>query len=143
MLARVRKRSWRFQEADVGIIEEFNCKATSTWSTHRQLGLHHRARGHSDKRDLRLMRSVILQKILSGRSQLVHPLAVQNCKDQWEGENFHNKSIESLLISRKKFGNIRKGSCAPCLESASWTPSWYDGPCGSKEANCFRMRPFL
>ena len=61
-------------------------------------------------------------------------LAVQNCKDQWDGDN---KSLESWLISRKKLGNVRKGSCAPCLESASRTPLWHGGPCGSGEVTMF------
>ena len=59
-------------------------------------------------RDSRLVLSVFPRKILSGRSQLVLPLAVQNCR------------VNSVYL--------RRSSDAPCLESASCGPLpwWHD-----------------
>ena len=54
------------------------------------------------------------------------------------GRMLYNKCLESLLISRKRNSvNFRRGSCAPCLESASWTPWWHDSPNGSREVKMF------
>ena len=56
LLARVRKRSWRFQEADeYGIVKEFNCRVTSTWSNcgrEKETAFTHQQFGKKEKKEL-------------------------------------------------------------------------------------------
>ena len=52
--------------------------------------------------------------------------------------SFENKAFRASWTQGSKPGIFPVGSCASCLESASWTPWWHDSPTAQlKEANMF------